>query len=199
MSITGTLAFFVEERPSDMGKVIRGLFEVAQIQSVGGSISVSGLGDVFVKVRDGRPCFDHRAIDRGHPSKWMGTGKSLEQLILATHGHAWVLASVYSPRGTTLSDAIRRDIPLEISGGASTTQFHFIFGPHDWAEEEPTDPPGCIYYGRSQVAVSLFGYGSPRNPPLYREMIFKIPEFVELQREIEGVLGPVKRCISWSF
>lgn len=104
-----------------------------------------------------------------------------------------------SPKSAALAEAIIRDIPIEISNRADVSDMSLCIGPRDWAEEGPSVIPECIYHGRSELALSLFGYRSPSDPPAFCEMLFKIPEFIQLQRDIEGVLGPVKRCISWNF
>ena len=158
-------------------------------------------GQTFVKIRDGKAQIDDAAQERLPPRRYLGEDGTLDEFIEVVKSHAWAKASFNARRSAALWKAIRRDIPIEISDDATVTDFSLTIGPNDWAEAEPVagDPPPCIYYGRSEVALSLFGYRSPFNPPVYREMLFKIPEFIQLQRDIEGVLGPVKRCISWSF
>jgi hypothetical protein len=73
-------------------------------------------------------------------------------------------------------------------------------GPEDWYQEgHGEDPDVCDYYwGRSQLAVSLFYYGCPSDWEGFRRVIFDVPEFREFQSKIEAILGPVKRCITWS-
>ena len=105
----------------------------------------------------------------------------------------------YLRDGAPIGMAIRRDIPQEYSGGCELSAPAVGVGGCDiwdlpW--DAPDDEP--VYYGRSQFYVSLSGCCTPRHSREYEKRLVQVPEVRQLERDVESVLGPVKRCIIWS-
>lgn len=114
--------------------------------------------------------------------------------------HPFLHVGFVTTRSFNLPEAIQRDIPLSISDHALVERLSLDIGPCNWYEEgHGPDPLVCEHYwGRSMFAVSLFGYGTPHDWNEYRRRVFEIPEFRQFQAELEAILGPVKRCTTWS-
>lgn len=69
-------------------------------------------------------------------------------------------------------------------------------GWHDiWEAAENDD--GTLF-GRAFISLALGGYSSPNDWREYRRQVFQVPEVIELQQQLEKIIGPVERCIYWS-
>lgn len=201
MSDPKLLVYFVEKRPPELERVVRGLFEVAGPDSELRTMFAAEAGAEFVRFKDGKPMCDKKVADNRPERNNMGYDASVEEFVGVCMRHPWASVKVMSDREELLWESIRQKIPTDISGKSAPSHFEIIIGTHDWTEKAPTARglSPCVYYGRSEVAFILGGFKDPPNPTVYWDMLLKMPEFIQLQRDIERVLGPVKRCISWSF
>jgi hypothetical protein len=199
MALTGTAAYFVESLPDDVLGCIRQTFDVLRV-SVCRSASVYSRPPTPVRLAGGSAILDAREADTPNPFNQIGQDMTPEQVAAACARHPYVFMAITSSRSHELFDAIRRDIPQAISDTAFVANPAIRVGPEDWYEEgHGADPLVCEHYwGRSMFAVSLFGYGTPHDWNEYRRRVFEIPEFKAFQAELEAILGPVKRCITWS-
>ncbi len=100
------------------------------------------------------------------------------------------------PLGTRLWEAIKLAIPAEVAGNFEPASPSIAVGGHDiWEDAE--HERGHLF-GRAAFSLGIFGYGTPADWKRYREMIFDVPEVMELQKRLEELAGPMKRCVYWS-
>lgn len=201
MSKSRSLVYFVEERPPEIQRSIRGLVEVAGPDCEIRSMFAADAGTEFVRFKNGHPACDKEAIDNRPERKYIESNGSVDEVIGVSTRYPWVRVSMGSEREERLWEAVRYCVPLDVSGKSGPLSFEIIIGSCDWTEEPPTSRglSPCVYFGRSELAFVLQGFREPLKPKVYWEMLLKLPEYIELQRDIEGVLGPVKRCVAWRF
>jgi hypothetical protein len=199
MSITGTGAYFVEEDPGDLARVVGDLFALLETRGEN-RVSALARAPTPVRVRRGVPVTDAREFERPNPMSLVGTNMTAAAIADAARVHPYLLVSFRQHRSFDLYEGVIREVPPAIRGDVSYFHITLKIGPMDWYQDgHAEDPEVCDYYwGRSQFAVSLFYYGCPSDWEAFRRAIFEVPEFRALQAKIEAILGPVKRCITWS-
>jgi|GEM_PF-4591625 len=199
MSITGTGAYFVEEMPSDLERVIGDLFALLEVRE-GARVEALARAPTPVRIRRGVPVIDARELERRNPMGLVGQNMTAAAIAEAARVHPYLIVTFRQHNSFDLYEGVIRDIPPQIRGDVSFIHLSLELGPKDWYQDgHGEDPEVCDYsWGRSQVAVSLFYYGSPTNWEAFRRAIFEVPEFREFQAKLEAILGPVKRCITWS-
>lgn len=95
--------------------------------------------------------------------------------------------------------AVLRDIPDDIRGRCTlSTPSVGVGGCDIWDIPCTGEDDAAVYYGRAQYYVELFGSTTPTNVWEYEPRYLEIPEVRRLERDIESILGPLKRCIIWS-
>jgi hypothetical protein len=98
-----------------------------------------------------------------------------------------------------IQDAIRRSIPEQFRGQCMLSAPYIGVGGCDiWDIPVTSESDEPVYYGRSQYYVMLQSHTTPTNVWEYEPRYLELPEVRRLQRDIEAILGPVKRCIIWS-
>ncbi len=98
-----------------------------------------------------------------------------------------------------MEEKVRTRIPESIRDITALCEPGIYIGGKDlW--DLPWDAPDdkAVYYGRSQFAVGLTGHSTPPQTRKYEELIVQVHEIVQFQRDLESILGPLKRCIIWS-
>jgi hypothetical protein len=199
MSMTGVSAFFTEHSPPDLRNVLERVFAMLGVEACS-DYSLWSRPQTPVRYVRGLHILDERELDRPNPSRFVGNPATPAEIASLAERYPYLFVSFVKTRSFNLPEAIQRDIPLSISDRALVGQVSLCIGPRDWYEEgHGPDPLVCEHYwGRSMFAVSLFGYGTPKDWNEYRRRVFDIPEFKQFQAELEAILGPVKRCITWS-
>lgn len=115
----------------------------------------------------------------------------------STYPGTWIQLRVANDRRKTLFNAVKRDIPASIAGWAEVSSPTIVVGGYDWFDQELEGAPEG-YFGRSEIALELVGNGVPDKPEEFKRLLWEIPEFKQLQQDVEQIIGPVKRCIYWS-
>jgi len=124
---------------------------------------------------------------------------TLDQAInmTGTHPGGRIWLRVANGRSKVLYDAVKRDIPASIAGWAEVSCPTIVVGGYDWFDQELEGAPEG-YFGRSEIALELVGNGVPDKPEEFKRLLWEIPEFKQLQQDVEQIIGPAKRCIFWS-
>lgn len=197
MSLTGEAIFYVEQRPAKLKQAV---------ENVMAQFGASGLSGVSAYKCAPQPIlrqgddwvFDDKYFYDPPASRYIKENHDATMFVECLSMYEVVYTSLRSPSNGNLINAIRRSIPETVSGGAWVGSPSLCIGPTHWYEEIPTLEPGVRYFGKSEFAVVLSGYGTPNDWEAYRNLIFEIPEFKAIQAGLEAFLGPVKRCITWS-
>lgn len=99
--------------------------------------------------------------------------------------------------GELIEAAINTRIPEPIRGNFRPASPTFVVGFHDIFEYAEHDE-GYLF-GRAFFSFSLFGYSTPNDWQRFREVIFDVPEIADLQKRLEAIAGPMKRCVHWNI
>lgn len=98
--------------------------------------------------------------------------------------------------GSTMWSTLERSVPEDVRGNFKPGDPSIKVGGHDICED--AEHERGFLFGRAVFSFGLFGYGTPNNWGRYRELVFEIPDVVALQRQLEALAGPMKRCVYWS-
>ena len=99
--------------------------------------------------------------------------------------------------GNRVSAAIRDEVPPEVRGNFNPGAMYLGVGYHDLFEARE-DEDTTVYIARAFFSVSFFGYGTPRDWPEMRRVVFHAPGIVRVKRDLEAMLGPLQECIYWN-
>lgn len=92
-----------------------------------------------------------------------------------------------------------REIPVEVRGRCVLSSPSIGVGGLDvWDIPVTREDDDAVYYGRSLFHVSLSGSFTPDHVWEFERRVVEVPAIVGLERDIESILGPLKRCIIWS-
>ncbi len=187
---------FSERRPADLARAIRALaalFGSTQALSVSAAKAPVRNYESFLRFL--------REEDFEWPSDYplFVQDSTVAQAIRLTEIHPGVRIwlRVTNGRSQALYDAVKRDIPASIAGWAEVSSPTIVVGGHDWFDQELEGAPEG-YFGRSEIALELVGNDVPDRPEEFKRLLWEIPEFKQLQQDVEAIIGPTKRCVFWS-
>lgn len=97
---------------------------------------------------------------------------------------------------TALADAIAAAVPAEVIGDLGWAGFYAVVGPHDIIDF------GTGFEDTKRIALAQFSFGlssntSPANWRRFKECVFRTPEIMTLQCQLERTLGPLQRWASF--
>jgi hypothetical protein len=186
----GRIDFFTERTGQRPELLVRGALEIAgvtHVQAVWRSIGEDREWDLFQQV----------LVDDGAPSEMVGSDVGCEEAIgLYREGTSLCLVLGESAMGLPILEAIRAHVPEEARGNFAPCEPGIKVGAHDvWEAVEHHDG---FRFGRAVFSFGLFGYGTPNDWQGFRDLVFETPEVLGLQRRLEALAGPMKRCAYWS-
>jgi hypothetical protein len=97
--------------------------------------------------------------------------------------------------GDRIKSAVERGVALAVRGRFTPCELYLRVGYHDIIECSENDDG--LFVARASFSVEFFGYNSPHDWAEMRQQTFRLPEVVEIKRELEKVLGHLDEFMFW--
>lgn len=129
------------------------------------------------------------------------SGMSLKQVLsLRNPGEGlWIQPSHEQTQALQqrIDAAIREAIPESIRGGFVPSGPELGVGRATIFRYSPENPDGDEL--TVPFLLSLFGWSTPNDWAGFADQVFQVPAVAEVERRIHEHVGPVERCMYWSF
>jgi len=187
MGQNGQIVFYTCERPDDPEGLVLTLvriFEPRCIRVVARSIGEDREWQRFLDDRESTPL------------EILADADDAEAFVSYYREGCWLSGEMIgSPLGQKVRESIDRSIPVSVRGHFLPGDLILRIGHHDLFECAEHDCGHLV--ARPFLAVSFFGYSTPRDWSGFRHRVFAITEIQEIHKRLEEVIGPLERCVLW--